>query len=306
MIYKLQERLKLTDAEIEQIKTEQEAVAFSKIIILIVAVIAIFAFVGQFVFNSFWALFFGVFISLIFLGIGFFLYNQKKKAFSLSVKKYIIGGLFEEQFSNVIYQPEKGLSQQFIKDSGLYPMGNIFESDDLLSATYKNVGFIQSDVLIQDETSDGETTTTTTLFHGRWLVCDFIKEFEGYHQIRTNRFFKNRKPFKFFGDKLKQFEFENKQFNKKFTTYTTDQKEAFYLINPGYMQRLENFVEYIGENIVFGFINNKLHVAIYNNKDAFELKGNKINEEFITRIDEDIKLIKLIIDELDLELDIFR
>ena len=158
-------------------------------------------------------------------------------------------------------------------------MGNRFFSGDLLSATYKNVGFLQSDVLIQQVTSNGKTTTTTTLFKGRWIVCDFIKNFNSYHHPK---------------------------FNDNFTTYTADHREAYYLINPGYMERIDNLTTYINSEVVYGFIDNKLHVAIFNNQDAFEVKGNRLDEDFIKRIEDDIKLITLIIDELDLELDIFK
>lgn len=305
MISKLQNRLNLTDRDIETIKKEQADVVFNKTIIIAIIGVFITSLVLQ-VSTRAPFMHFGIFVMIVLLIFGIYLYSKEKKEFSLIVKDVIIRGLFEEEFTNVSYQPSKGLSEDFIKHTGLYPMGNRFYSDDQLSANYKNVGFLQSDVLIQNVTSNGKTTTTTTYFKGRWIVCDFIKDFDGYHQIRSNSFFKNKKPFKLFGDVLSEFEFEDQRFNEKFTTYTNDQREAYYLINPGYMERIENLTNYINEQVVYGFHENKLHVAIYNNEDAFEIKGNKIDEDFVFRIENDIKLIKLIIDELDLELDIFK
>lgn len=305
MIYNLQERLNLSDKDVDTIKKEQADVVFnSKIIIAMVIVFVTSLIIQGITKQPFF--FIGMFFVVILLIFGIFLYHKEKKEFTLIVKDLIIKGLFQEKFSNVIYQPEKGLSEDYIKNAGLYPMGNRFSSDDLLSATYKNVGFLQSDVLIQNVTSNGKTTTTTTYFKGRWIVVDFIKEFDGYHQIRSNSFFKNKKPFKLFGDVLEEFEFEDQKFNDDFTTYTSDQREAYYLINPGYMQRIDNLTNYINEQVVFGFTEKKLHVAIYNNENAFEIKGNHLDEAFVTRIEEDMELIKLIIDELDLELDIFK
>lgn len=305
MISNLKNRLSLSDQEIETIKKEQADVVFSnKIIIAIIAVFIVSLVLQVSTRTPF--LFIGIFVIIVLLIIGIYLYNKEKNEFSLIVKDVIIRRLFEEKFTSVSYQPDKGLSEDFIKHTGLYPMGNRFYSDDLLSATYKNVGFLQSDVLIQNVSSNGKTTTTTTYFKGRWIVCDFIKDFDGYHQIRSNSFFKNKKPFKLFGDMLSEFQFEDQRFNENFTTYTNDQREAYYLINPGYMERIENLTNYINEQVVYGFHENKLHVAIYNNEDAFEVSGNKIDEDFVSRVENDIKLIKLIIDELDLELDIFK
>ena len=305
MINKLQNRLNLSDQEVSLIKKEQADVVFNKNILWTIMATLIISLILQMITRE-PILIFGLFIVGLLLIIGIYLYNKEKNEFSNIVKEVIIKGLFEESFSNVTYQPNKGFDEDFIEKTRLYGTGNRYSSNDLLSATYKDVGFMQADLLLQQVTSNGKTTTTTTLFHGRWFICDFIKDFDGYHQIRSNGFFKNKKPFAFFGDKLKHFEFEDHSFNDRFTTYTTNKQEAYYLINPGYMQRITDFVDYVNCEVVLGLIDNKLHVAIFNNEDAFELKGKNINEDFVSRIENDIKLIKMIIDELDLQLDIFK
>lgn len=305
MINNLQERLNLSDQEVLQIKKEQADVVFNKNILKAIGAILITSFIFQAITRE-PILIFGLFITGFLLIIGIYLYNKEKNEFTAVVKETIIKGLFKESFSNVVYQPDKGFDEDFIKNTGLYSLGNRYSSNDLLSATYKGVGFMQADLLLQQVTRNGKTTTTTTLFHGRWFICDFIKDFTGYHQIRSNGFFKNKKPFNFFGDKLKHFEFEDQQFNDRFTTYTTNKQEAYYLINPGYMQRITDFVDYVNCEVVLGLIDNKLHVAIFNNEDAFELKGKNISQDFVSSLENDIKLIKLIIDELDLQLDIFK
>lgn len=305
MINKLQGRLNLSDAEVSLIKKEQADVHFNKNILKIMLGTFVISLILQgLTMEPF--MIFGLVIIGVLLIIGIYLYNKEKNEFTSVVKEIIIKGLFEESFDNVIYQPNKGFDEDFIDKTNLYEIGNRYSSNDLLSATYKDVGFMQADILKQQVTSNGKTTTTTTLFHGRWFICDFIKDFDGYHQIRSNGFFKNKKPFVFFGDKLKHFEFEDQKFNDKFTTYTSNKQEAYYLINPGYMQRISDFVDYVNCEVVLGLIDNKLHVAIYNNEDAFEVKGKNLSADFVSRIEEDIKLIKLIIDELDLELDIFK
>lgn len=305
MINKLQNRLNLSDQEVSLIKKEQADVVFNKKILWTIMATLIISLILQMITRE-PILIFGLFIVGLLLIIGIYLYNKEKNEFSNIVKEVIIKGLFEESFSNVTYQPNKGFDEDFIEKTRLYGTGNRYSSNDLLSATYKDVGFMQADLLLQQVTSNGKTTTTTTLFHGRWFICDFIKDFDGYHQIRSNGFFKNKKPFAFFTDKLKHFEFEDQSFNDRFTTYTTNKQEAYYLINPGYMQRITDFVDYVNCEVVLGLIDNKLHVAIFNNEDAFELKGKNINEDFVSRIENDIKLIKMIIDELDLQLDIFK
>ena len=305
MIYNLQERLNLSDQEVAQIKKEQSEVVFNNKILIAIAIVLVITFIAQGYFD--WPIVIvGIFISIILLIKGIYDYNKEKNEFSEIVKDILVRGLFKEEFDKVVYQPDKGFDPKFLYATGLYPQGNRYSTDDLLAANYKGVGFMQADVLMQQVTQTGKTTTTTTLFHGRWFICDFIKDFDGNHQIRTNRIFKNSKPFWSSAEKTKKFEFESPKFNEQFTAYTNNPQEAFYLINPGYMNKLEEFVNYINEEVVFGFIDNKLHVAIFNNKDAFELKGNRIDQDWVDSIDDDINLIKFIIDDLDLELDIFK
>lgn len=304
MIGKLQKRLNLSDQEVAEIKKEQADVAFNKKIAIFIVVVLFISFFAQIIFKG-PIIIIGIVIAVILSLIGLFLYNKESNEFSDIVKDIIIHGLFKEAFTEVVYQPDKGLDKSFIDSTGLYPKGNLYSSDDLLSANYKDIGFIQADVSIKQVTSTGKTTTVVTLFDGRWFICDFIKDFNGYHQIRTNRFFRNTKPF-WTSNKAKRFQFESENFNQKFTAYTNDEGEAFYLINPGYMQRIENFVDQLNHEVVFGFIDNKLHVAIFNNEDAFELKKHSIDEGFVDSIESDIELIKIIIDQLDLQLDIFK
>lgn len=250
---------------------------------------------------------FAIPITLVFGGITFGMYFKKSRVYKDIVKEVLITRMFEQEFEHVNYVPTKGFEKAFIDDTEMYDRGNTYASNDLLSASYKGIGFMQADVNIQNVTSNGKTTTTTTYFRGRWIVCDFIKNFEGYHQVRSNgSFFANKKPRKYFGTKTKEIDFESVEFNKRFSCYTNDEQEAFYLITPNYMDKMMNFQDFVNCEVVYGFINNKLHIAIYNNRNAFEMSGSQINDYFIDSVKYDIKLIKDVIDNLDLDLDIYR
>lgn len=236
------------------------------------------------------------------------LYSKASVAYTLLVKEIVVKKIFESTFDSVFYQPDKGFDEKYIGNLEMYERGNRYESEDLLMGTYKGVGFSQADVKIKTVTSNGKTTTTVINFMGRFIVCDFFKDFDGYHQIRSNHsFFANKKPGRFFGSRsAKEINFESTEFNKRFSCYTNNEQEAFYLITPNYMEVMSKLVDELNCEVVFGFIDHKLYIAIYNNKNAFEVYGNKVNDVFIDRVLKDADLIKYVIDGLQLDLDIFK
>jgi hypothetical protein len=74
------------------------------------------------------------------------------------------------------------------------------------------------------------------------------------------------------------------------------------------MEKLKNISNKVKGKLLFCFIDNKLHIGIYNREDSFEHSiFQKINEEqVIKNISKDITLITNFIDELNLDNDLFR
>ena len=145
MINKLQNRLNLSDQEVSLIKKEQADVVFNKKILWTIMATLIISLILQMITRE-PILIFGLFIVGLLLIIGIYLYNKEKNEFSNIVKEVIIKGLFEESFSNVTYQPNKGFDEDFIEKTRLYGTGNRYSSNDLLSATYNSYEY--KDLLI--------------------------------------------------------------------------------------------------------------------------------------------------------------
>lgn len=308
VLKKYQEQYNLSEKDIQKIEKAKENIKFNPILLvvsIISVVLSVFSFTTLGTMNALFIITIPIALisSIALMG----MYFSKKRIFVNQVKEILVTKIFETEFTHVSYLPSQGFDNGFIDDTEMYDRGNTYSSNDLLSASYKGIGFMQADVNIQNVTSNGKTTTTTTYFKGRWIVCDFIKNFDGYHQIRSNgSFFNNKKPRKFFGTKTKEIDFESVDFNKKFSCYTNDEKEAYYLITPEYMEKMTNFQEFVNCEVVYGFINNKLHIAIYNNQNAFEMSGTTVSDDFINSVIYDMKLIKDVIDGLALDVDIFK
>ena len=104
-------------------------------------------------------------------------------------------------------------------------------------------------------------------------------------------------------------ETEDVEFNNSFNIYAQTEHEAFYILTPSFMEKLKKIDKKIqSAGIRFLFNNNKLHIGINNSDDAFEFDELKeINEQEIeANMENDIRLIIDLIDELDLTNDLFK
>lgn len=239
--------------------------------------------------------------------------SKPSKKFSLAFKETFVLKSLMAVFTDLNYEPEKGIDESIIRNTQMMDMGDRYSSNDYISAKYKNISVEQADVHIEEEQqstdSDGDTTTTwVTIFRGRWMIFDYNKNFKANIQVSQKGFGNSRINNWENELKYKKVMMEDQLFNNEFRTYAQSEHEAFYVLTPSLMEKIKNLTNTINGKILLCFIDNKLHVGIQNNKDSFEHSiFTKINEnKVIEEISKDIKLITNFVDELELDNDLFR
>ena len=268
------------------------------------------AFLLSFLLKTIFVSFFIIIIGIVITTIA---NNKPKKKFTLAFKETFVLKALNSVFTDLCYEPEKGLNSSIISNTKMMNMGDRYTSNDFISGKYKNVSVVQADVHIEEEhqstDSDGNTTTTwVTIFRGRWMVFDFNKNFKANIQVCQKGFGNSRLSNWGAKIKYKKVMMEDQSFNNSFRTYAQDEHDAFYILTPALMERIKKLTNNMTGKLLFCFIDNKLHIGIQNNKDSFE-HGifKKIDEEKVTNeITQDIKLITDFVDELSLDNDLFR
>lgn len=234
----------------------------------------------------------------------------KHKAYVKSFKHEIVEAVLKKTFDNLYFEPKKGISRDVIRSTGMMMMGNRYESNDYISGRYKNIGFAQSDVCIQNVTSDGEHTHTTTYFKGRWMIFDFNKNFAADMLVREKGFNYAKKKGGWFSleeERMKKMELEDAQFNKEFDVYAQNEHEAYYILTPHIMESIRDLNAKISGKLILCFVANKLHVGVHNNRDAFEPPlFRSIDGTVFAEIENDIKVITSFVDELNLDRNIYK
>lgn len=242
--------------------------------------------------------------------------SKPAKEYSLAFKNYFVKSSLQKIFTNLRYLPDSGISRQTIAGTQMMRMGDRYSSNDLVTGNYKTIRFTQSDVHIEEEHEtrdrDGHTRRYyVTIFKGRWMIFDFNKTFKADVQV-AQKGFGNNKVGSWFASKEEKFqkvEMESQEFNKAFNVYAQQPLDAFYILTPKIMEKIRNLDERNDGKLLLCFIDNQLHVGIYNYEDSFEHKSvfKPIDEEKTRNdISTDIQKITMFVDELELDNDLFK
>lgn len=237
-----------------------------------------------------------------------------KKSYVNNFKDYFVKRTLEKIFTDLQYDPDKGIPESVIAGTGMMYTGDRYTTNDFISGKYKNINFMQSDVHIEEEhqstDSDGNTTTYyVTIFRGRWMIFDFNKTFKANVEVCENGFSGNRANTLFGKSKYNVVKMESEEFNKKFRVYAQDPHDAFYIITPSLMEKIKRLEAINKGKLFLGFCNNQLHVGIDDGTDSFEPGScfSEINEEeVVNRMSTDVSKITMFVDELELDNDLFR
>ena len=288
-------------SELKQLQNKAKIVLGVTIPLAIIAGIVLFLYKPEYIFLA---------IIIIIIPIVYCAVIGKK--FKSIFKDVFVKDALKAIFSDLVFEPEKGISRNTIADTDMIYMGNRFSSNDYISGKYKDVSFVQSDVTIQDvEThtdSKGHTTTEViNILVGKWMIFDFNKTFKANVQVKS-KFFSFSKLGKFGDSRYQTVKMEDEDFNKKFSVHAQNEHDAFYILTPQLMEKIKYLNEGLKGRIMLCFIDNKLHVALNNNKDSFEysLFGKLDEAQINDYVSKEIKIITDFVDKLSLENDIFK
>lgn len=246
-------------------------------------------------------------------GVGIFIYQSGARArYHQLYKAYFVETALRQTFTDIQYDHALGMPKSVLSSTGMIQTGDKYQSNDFTSGKYKNVAFAQADVTIKEEHTDNDGNTYyVTIFRGRWLTFEFPKPFTFRLQIVQKHF---RATKKFAKDKatmrrVEKLSTESTTFDQKFRVYSEDGFEAYYILDPAFIDRIEQLSAASQGKLLLCFIGNKLHVAIDDKKDAFEPPSpfRPINQQAESaKVRQDIKAITDLVDFLKLDRKLFK
>ena len=229
--------------------------------------------------------------------------TKYKNAFMKSLLPIAVKSILTEVQVDV----DRGIPSSLISNTHSMSTGDRYSSSNLVSGKYKDINVMMSDVHIETESTDEDGHTTyNTIFLGQWMVFDFNKQFKSNVQVWEKKVLGGIS--RTWGNKLKKVELESVEFNKKFKVYSENEIEAFYIITPSLMEKITQVEASIKGTLMMVFLDNQLHVAVYNNKTTFNINIRKPIDfdKFAQEALRDLDAIVKFVDILDLDNTLFK
>lgn len=152
--------------------------------------------------------------------------GEYRTSFYTEYRRSIAEPVLRNCFESYRYLPEQGFSSKELKDFQLFTVVDRVHTEDYIEGNYKNVGYRQSDVIIEHYMED----TYRTIFSGRLAVYDFKKNLTGQIAI-VEKGYSNASL-----TGMQKVQMENMAFNQRFHVYATNAHVAFYLLTPQFME----------------------------------------------------------------------
>ncbi len=146
------------------------------------------------------------------------------------------------------------------KKNKLLPSWDRVNFEDRMSGTENGAKFNFCEAHLERENRDSDGNRSwSTVFRGILMEVDFHREFLGRTVVlRDAGIFNFKKK-----AGMKRVGLVDPKFEKIFEAYSTDQVESRYLLTPVFMQKLVDLETSVsGKKIRFGFLENKLHIAV--------------------------------------------
>lgn len=191
--------------------------------------------------------------------------KKVKLEYADNYKRLISRPVLDSCFDNARFDPGAGFPRAEFQASGLMQIASsyTYESEDLITGTYKGVAFRRADIGITHQTG-GKNKTTVVDADGRLLEIAFPK---GTHDMI--RIVKDLKAITIFGGEDVIIKTEDMDFNRKFCVYAKDRHSAFYVLTPQVIEYFKRLYDR-EDDIYITFNGKKLYILLSGHGGIFE------------------------------------
>lgn len=212
---------------------------------------------------------------ILFIVLGFFMLNTlifsfSKKRHIKTYKSQIVPTLVDAVFPGATYSTQGSVSKEELKRTGLYTLkrGHKFVSEDTITGRIDKTDFKFCEIRITHEESDSESDTRTVNdFTGFAFIADFNKHFQGRTLLSSHKSHLDTGDF----TGIERCILEDVDFENRYTTYTTDDQQARYIITPGLQNRILDLDEFFGhQELAISFHDDLMFMIVASGTNHFE------------------------------------
>lgn len=199
------------------------------------------------------------------------IYAYYKKRHTKTYKSEVVPKLVDSVFPGASYSSKGILSKKDLKETGLFRFKreHNFKSEDTITGRIGKTDFTFCEIRISHQESDGNDSYRTVYdFFGFAFIADFNKHFQGRTLFSSC---KSHLNVSFFSD-LQPCVIEDLEFEKRFTTYATDDQQARYIITPGLQQRILDLNDFFdNQELGISFHDGLMFMVVDSGTNHFEV-----------------------------------
>ena len=229
------------------------------------------------------------FSGILIIILGTLVLAHSNKILKKEVVEALVFEILLDDIDDLVFTTDRSVDEDDFKEHITFPGYDSFNSNDLISGTYRGHQLEISDLHLTRTQHNGKTTTTVTVFEGKVIKLAMPIKLEAEIKIsQSSSLFK------------KSIALEDVEFNKLFNVESLDEHEVFYLLTPPMMEKIKLFKKTIDGDLYMTFSpNGYLYLAIDNHSNDFELKLNDHDiGEIVARFKNEWQLVKDVLDQI--------
>lgn len=235
-------------------------------------------------------------LGIPFIIAGAVLFFLSQSRLSKIVGRAVALKVLSRHIEDLSFDQEGGFSDELIDSVYMgFPAYDSIKCGDHIKGRYKGRDLELCDLELTETrvVKSGKTTRTehVTVFQGPYVCITYDKEINDPVTVTENGSFFNR------GNLVKT---ESEEFNRRFKIYCSSEHDAFYIITPHMMERIEEIYERAEHEIFLNFCNDgHIYMAVDNRHDSFELSlMDKEAGSIEDRFEKELQYLLSLIDEL--------
>lgn len=233
-----------------------------------------------------------------------------KRSYIANYKRFIVREIVKASDEGYQYRPTSFVDAHHFLASGLFPQTyDKFSGDDLITGKIGQTDFEFSEIHAQIETesrnSKGQMRARyETVFRGLFMHANFNKELgTATYVVPESRLLFDRLNHRKATATCRPVALENIEFEKHFAVMSFDQIEARYVLTPKMMEAMVDIKRSMPKNqFYFAFLGHRMYCGVKMNQTMFEpsVFRSGVNMADVTMMVKALRLIKLVITEMDL------
>lgn len=221
----------------------------------------------------------------------FMIYSVFKRSHNNTYKAEIMPELVDAVIPGARYSKKGLITKDDIKEARIYNLkkdNKKVKSEDSVTGRIDKTDFCFSEVNIYHLESDGDNgTKRVNDLVGFAFVADFNKHFDGHTFLSSAKSHLDRARF----SSYERCVLEDPDFERLYTTYTTNDQQARYILSPGLQHRIMQLHSFFGQReMAISFLGEKMMILFNSGTNHFEVKYD------MSSVKNDLRALSLLCD----------